>query len=453
MSVLIHILVCLSKSYRFNYAHRKLSNRLIQLGAQTVFGRGEADEQHSEGVEGLFLSWSTHFKKRLLEIFPLPGGIEPVPDDQFVEPDWLLKLREPQTNGHRNHADASQVSRSTEVGSATPSKGVRHSQTLPATLTCNNRVTAQTHWQDVRLIDFTLPATTYSPGDVLTIHPHNHPDDVNTLIDLMSWTSIADEPLTLTPSFPSTAAHPPKFLSSMSQLLTLRNLLTSVLDITAIPKRSFLSAMSHFATDDSHKERLQEFTSPDLIDELYDYTTRPRRSILEVLQEFDSVKFPFQCVLGVFSFIRGRQFSIASGGRLKEAEEGMTKVQLLVAIVKYKTVIRRVRRGLCTRYLASLEEGAHLQVELVKGAMKVFTEKPAITIGPGTGVAPLRSMIYEREMIGIMEKQVLFFGCRNRDSDYFFKHEWEEFESEKKLEVWVAGSREQVSCQQLLASF
>lgn len=34
---------------RFNWAHRKLYNRLVQLGAQVIHERGEADEQHPEG--------------------------------------------------------------------------------------------------------------------------------------------------------------------------------------------------------------------------------------------------------------------------------------------------------------------------------------------------------------------------------------------------------------------
>ena len=36
-------------STRFNWAHRKLYNRLLQLGAQPICDRGEADEQHPEG--------------------------------------------------------------------------------------------------------------------------------------------------------------------------------------------------------------------------------------------------------------------------------------------------------------------------------------------------------------------------------------------------------------------
>ena len=34
---------------RFNWAIRKLHKRLLQLGANEIYARGEADEQHEEG--------------------------------------------------------------------------------------------------------------------------------------------------------------------------------------------------------------------------------------------------------------------------------------------------------------------------------------------------------------------------------------------------------------------
>ncbi len=198
------------------------------------------------------------------------------------------------------------------------------------------------------------------------------------------------------------------------------------------------------------KERLVEFTQPELVDELYDYTTRPRRSIIEVLQEFDTVKLPVQWVTSILPTMRGRQFSIASGGSLKAGLGGRGRIQLLVAIVKYRTVIKKIRQGVCTRYLSSLEPGANLNVLLSKGGMKIAPDRPAIMIGPGTGIAPLRSMIYERAAAasattnGGLDRHLLFFGGRNRSADYFFEQEWTDLKTKWPLEVFPAFSRDQV---------
>lgn len=293
------------------------------------------------------------------------------------------------------------------------------------------------------------------PGDVLSIYPKNFPTDVEAFLDLTRWTAIADKPLKLVPSNPSAdpSAYPPHPLRSFnisSMTLTLRWLLTNALGIMAIPRRSFFSRIAHFTTDEFQRERLLEFTNPEHIDELFDYTTRPRRSILEVLQEFDTVKLPLSHILEVIPIMRGRQFSIASGGALKRSQFG-TKFELLIAIIKYRTVIKRIRQGVCTRYIASLQPGQQIAVKLQKGGLGI-TEKdvrnPVVMVGPGTGVAPMRSLIYEREAWEDTpnrdNRDILFFGCRSQEHDYLFRDEWKALEVQGKLEVHAAFSRDQV---------
>jgi sulfite reductase alpha subunit-like flavoprotein len=232
--------------------------------------------------------------------------------------------------------------------------------------------------------------------------------------------------------------------------MTLRKILTNYLDIMSIPRRSFFAQLAHFTTDEFQRDRLLEFTDPQYIDELYDYTTRPRRSILEVLQEFETVRVPWQRICDLVPMMRGRQFSIASACR------GDGGVELLIAIVKYKTVIKRIRQGVCTRYITSLTPNSQITVTIQKGGLGVTqkdVERPVVMVGPGTGVAPMRSLVYQRMMwrqeLGIQEpmKDLLFFGCRNEEADYFFKEEWKELqEGGVPLEVWTAFSRDQVCC-------
>ena len=255
--------------------------------------------------------------------------------------------------------------------SDTPSPELLHIPNgVSAHIIANERVTPKTHWQDVRHLK--LEASTscpYMPGDVLTIYPKNFPSDVNHFLALMGWSSIADVALHFTPSSsstPSTASPPVPNLPRYSKL-TLRNLLTNHLDILSIPRRSFFAQLAHYTSDDFHRERLLEFTNPEYIDELYDYTTRPRRSILEVLQEFESVKIPWQCVCSIIPTLRGRQFSIASAAESDTDKAGKTKIELLVAIVKYKTIIKRIRQGIATRYIASLTAGQEITVTISKG--------------------------------------------------------------------------------------
>ncbi|KAK3077059.1 hypothetical protein LTS18_011317, partial [Coniosporium uncinatum] len=285
-------------------------------------------------------------------------------------------------------------------------------------------------------------------------------------IDALGWTDVADDPVRFAPTGTDRAEYPPAPLNKVTTqgIFTIRSLLTNYYDIMAIPRRSFFAHLAHFTTDEFQKDRLLEFTDPEYIDELYDYTTRPRRSILEVMQEFETVRVPWQRLASVLPVMRGRQFSIASGGDLKHGSHGEGKIELLVAIVKYKTVIKRVRQGVCTRYIASLDSGQSLNVTLQKGGLNVSRNEahlPVVMIGPGTGVAPMRSMIYERLVwseeakatvtetvngnsgANNKDSDLLFYGCRNANADFFFKEEWQALGEKDILAVYAAFSRDQ----------
>jgi sulfite reductase alpha subunit-like flavoprotein len=347
------------------------------------------------------------------------------------------------TNGHATNGDAPDTP---------PADLLPIPNGITATITSNDRITPTTHWQDVRLLKLsTPPSHPYIPGSTLTIYPKNFPSDVTEFLRIMSWTSIADAPLTFVPTNPSLSQDKRTTPIPHATTLTLRSLLTNHLDILSIPRRSFFAQLAHYTTDTFQRDRLLEFTDPQYIDELYDYTTRPRRSILEVLQEFETVKIPWQRICSLIPLMRGRQFSIAS------ADTGDGSVDLLIAIVKYKTVIKRIRQGVCTRYIQALEPGHKITVSIAKGGLGVTRneiDRPVVMIGPGTGVAPMRSLVYQRMMwraeLGVQNthiKDILFFGCRIAQADYFFKDEWKELERKGvPLEVFAAFSRDQVCC-------
>jgi sulfite reductase alpha subunit-like flavoprotein len=207
-----------------------------------------------------------------------------------------------------------------------------------------------------------------SENFIVTIYPKNFPSDVEALISQMGWNKIADQEIVFQATDPTAEDLIPLVpnifrFESRTKRLTLRTLLTYNLDIMAIPKRRFFLEISFYSDNEMHRERLLELSSPTFSDEYYDYATRPRRSILETLQEFSSVKIPWQDAAALFPKIRGRQFSIASGGVLKQhRDDGYIRLELLIAIVKYKTVLKKVRQGLCSRYIASLQPGTTINI-------------------------------------------------------------------------------------------
>ncbi len=205
--------------------------------------------------------------------------------------------------------------------------------------------------------------------------------------------------------------------SSLS--MTVLELFRDHLHITRVPSRSFFEKLAWFSDDEREHERLLEFLQPGNMDDLYTYCHRPRRTIVEILQDFPHTtsRIPFEYVFDLFPSIRPRSFSIASSPKIHGH-----RIQLLVAIVRYKTIIALYREGLCSNYLCRLQPGEHVLMRISSSFNLIDDDRPAIMIGPGTGVAPFRGWILERSLNN--EKlNMLFFGCRYRSKDAFVEND------------------------------
>lgn len=112
--------------------------------------------------------------------------------------------------------------------------------------------------------------------------------------------------------------------------------------------------------------------------------------------------------------------------------------------------------------------GDRIAVRFESGILKlpVDPSTPLIMVGPGTGVAPFRSLMEERKSSGARSQllsyllancsyinrifildNLLFFGCRSESADYHYKDEWRALVESGHLTLSVAASRDQVRSQ------
>ena len=401
------------------------------------------------------MQWADKLRSFLNEEHPHPEGLQPIADDEVLPAKWSLEpafAAAPASKG-------TLLEQETAVGELPPVEPLSLPEGWTATLSEKKRLTPKTHWQDVQLVSFDIPSQSDGtklccvPGDCLTIYPKNFPSDVQRLLTAMEWTSIADQPLDLSlcPSLPR-GLH----TLSDSTTTTLRSLLLHNIDFTAVPRRSFLKNMSYFSDDQYHKDRLLEFTMTDYLDEYFDYATRSRRSIIEVLEEFHSVKIPAHRLLDIFPLIRGRDFSVANGGSRQDhpSKPDTTRIELLIAMVRYKTVLRKPRQGLCSRYLASVLEGSTLHVTHKQVLTPIHgssnAQRPLIAMATGTGLAPVRALIHERLTHPSPGPMTLFFGNRNRSADYLFENEWPTLDHVVVHTAFSRDQREKIYVQDLI---
>jgi sulfite reductase alpha subunit-like flavoprotein len=141
--------------------------------------------------------------------------------------------------------------------------------------------------------------------------------------------------------------------------------------------------------------------------------------------------------------MKPRYFSIASSPYVHK-----TRIQLLVAVVEYKTRLYETRKGSCSYWLSTLDTNVSLPLWIKKGSFSVDYSAPIICVGPGTGVAPFRSILNEKlfkHSDSSFGQNHLFFGCRSKSKDFYFESEWAEIEAKKPgcLAVHPAFSRDQ----------
>jgi sulfite reductase (NADPH) flavoprotein alpha-component len=136
--------------------------------------------------------------------------------------------------------------------------------------------------------------------------------------------------------------------------------------------------------------------------------------------------------------IQPRLYSIASS---PSAHAG--QVHLTVAAVRFGAPLRK---GACSAYLA---ERAAAEVPIFIQSNSHFRlpadpATPVIMIGPGTGIAPFRGFLHERRAQGASGRNWLFFGERNRTTDFYYEHELAEMRNNGHLtELSLAFSRDQ----------
>ena len=155
-------------------------------------------------------------------------------------------------------------------------------------------------------------------GDVLVVQPANPAEAVDLALSVLTTrTQVGHQPFSADTvvSFRRlhTAGNRRNRLSAVS--CSLRHLLTHVLDITAVPQRSFFEMLSHFATEEEEREKLLELSSAEGADLYFNYCLRERRGYAEVLSEFRSCVVPLLRLPELIPPIRPRHYSIASSGR------------------------------------------------------------------------------------------------------------------------------------------
>jgi sulfite reductase (NADPH) flavoprotein alpha-component len=106
------------------------------------------------------------------------------------------------------------------------------------------------------------------------------------------------------------------------------------------------------------------------------------------------------------------------------------ELHLTVGVVEYENR-GRLKKGTCSNYLADLDvENQKISVFIEKNPnfrLPKNPQTPIIMVGAGTGIAPFRAFVQERELQENAGDSWLFFGNRNFETEFLYQTEWQQF--------------------------
>lgn len=136
-----------------------------------------------------------------------------------------------------------------------------------------------------------------------------------------------------------------------------------------------------------------------------------------------------------------RFYSIASSPKVFPGE-----IHLTVAYVHY-LVNGQMQYGVGSHFLCNQAEIESTPIPIYVQPSHSFAlpdpTKDMILIGPGTGIAPFRAFIQERMATQATGLNWVFFGERNRASDFYYGDFWTELEKQGRIRLSLAFSRDQ----------
>lgn len=370
-------------SYEFFCQTAKdFEERFNKLGAETIFQRADLDVDYDDEAA----KW-------------IDGAL-----DAF-EPD--LKAQQQASGG--------QVV-AMPFGAAAPAASQYTKQNpFAAELSVVQKITGRDSTKDVRHVEISLEGSdiTYTPGDSLGVY-------------FLNDEALVDEVLTLTQIDASST------VKLGDEELTIRDALIEKLELT----QSYPGFVEKYATATG---------SPDLLKLVEDKAAM--REYIEPRQIFDIIRqnpaqLEAQTLVDCLRKLQARLYSIASSQA--EVEE---EVHLTVGLVEFDA-FGSEHLGGCSGYLARrAEEGCKVKVFSEHNdnfRLPANDETPIIMVGPGTGIAPFRAFLQERDAREASGKNWLFFGNPHFTQDFLYQVEIQGYlKSGLLTKVDVAFSRDQ----------
>jgi len=272
---------------------------------------------------------------------------------------------------------------------------------FPAQITANIRLTGRGSSKDTRHIELELEGSglDYAPGDALGVLPQNDPALAEELLQLFGWSGS-------------------ETVAGRHGETTIGAALRGEYEISALTPR-FIEQWAALSGAGTLAERVAAMPRSELA------AFMRENHIADLVRAYPASGIAPAALLPALRGLQPRLYSIASSAELAPGE-----VHLCVAPLRYQ-LQQRERLGVASLHLAErLEVGDSVPVYVQQNEhfrLPADAATPIVMIGAGTGVAPYRAFLQQREARGEQGRSWLFFGERNFRTDFLYQAEWQEW--------------------------
>ncbi|MGO2660559.1 sulfite reductase subunit alpha [Mycetocola reblochoni] len=266
----------------------------------------------------------------------------------------------------------------------------------PSRLVANRVLSGPGSAKEIRHYEFDLgdSGIEYHAGDALNVVPSNDPALVDLLLDQLDASGDEEHAGT-----------------------SLREQLGTALEISA-PSKDLIQAIVEADPDSELGRVVRLGDKRDLESWLWG------KDSLDLLRLSPSARFDPLEFAGLLRPLQPRAYSISSSPL-----HSPDRIHLTVASVRYGSADRRYG-GVASTHMADRVGDSAIGIYLQPNAAFRVPEDdsaPVIMVGPGTGIAPFRAFLQERQGRGADGRNWLFFGDQHRANDYIYEDELDEF--------------------------
>ena len=365
-----------------------LDTKLAALGANTICNRVECDVDVDEPFQG----WKAVLFPRLNEIASARAKAPRAPESSA--PGSNVDESKPK----REAVSGPALKTNSSVNLSAAQNPSRENPALAPLVDKRNLAHSDSNKETLHLA-FSIEGTgiCYEAGDSCGVVPHN---DLNLVAEILQTLQFNGNEQVQYGRDSSTTMH---------------KALTHHLQITRLARKT----VSEYAALSKCK-KLLDLLSPDHRSQFDAYIFD--RGLIDLLIEFPGVVVDPAELVAMLPKLTPRLYSISSSPLAHTGQ-----VHTTVAVVRYSSH-NRDRGGVCSTFFAdraAISDRLPIYIQPNRKFRLPQPDVPIIMIGPGTGIAPFRAFLHERQVLGAKGRNWLFFGERNAKTDFLYREELE----------------------------